>query len=274
MDKNTMLNALKIVLPMVKDLVQEEVFISILDREQYLHVFPDERVPLKVYVGGQVNPDDPAITAMDTKSIKLGFCPKEWYGFLIKAICYPLIDDNGEAYAAIGVGKSMEKQDTVYQSTEQIFNALRQANSGIEDIAHGSMKLVETINKVVDITNDTDEKIRATNEILSTIQSISLQSNLLALNATVEAARAGDAGRGFSVVALEMKKLARLTGDLAENVSQTLLKIKHSTELIQKEVNNTAEIAESQAAATEEITVTIDEIKTASEKLTDIAKII
>ncbi len=42
MDKNTMLNALKIVLPMVKDLVQEEVFISILDREQYLHVFPDE----------------------------------------------------------------------------------------------------------------------------------------------------------------------------------------------------------------------------------------
>ncbi len=54
--------------------------------------------------------------------------------------------------------RAWKKQDTVYQSTEQIFNALRQANSGIEDIAHGSMKLVETINKVVDITNDTDEK--------------------------------------------------------------------------------------------------------------------
>jgi methyl-accepting chemotaxis protein len=69
------------------------------------------------------------------------------------------------------------------------------------------------------------DMVTKTTEIVKTIQASSSKSNILALNASIEAARAGEAGRGFSVVANEMGKLAKVSGESTKTITEMLSEV-------------------------------------------------
>ncbi|PPR10937.1 MAG: Heme-based aerotactic transducer HemAT [Proteobacteria bacterium] len=81
-----------------------------------------------------------------------------------------------------------------------------------------------------------EEDLKEVRSILSLITNVSEKTNLLSLNASIEAARAGDAGKGFAVVADEVKKLAMQTSQSAKDISKTLEKIHQGSDLINQSV--------------------------------------
>ncbi|RSL29642.1 methyl-accepting chemotaxis protein [Salibacterium salarium] len=108
-------------------------------------------------------------------------------------------------HSAVNMGE--KSSDGEEQMTEMI--------TSMDDLSQGFESLHSTIKKVT-------EHAVTIKENVATIQQISRHTKVLATNASIEASRAGDAGKGFSVVAMEVRKLAEQTSDLSEGITESV----------------------------------------------------
>lgn len=259
------------VVPHLKSILEEELAIAVTDTEKFLYYTASDDIPVQIKVGEKLPESNLYKTVVDG-SIYRGVVPKEVYGVAHKTVTYPIKDSDGKIVGGIAVSKSLSHQHKVEELAENMFSSLEQTAASVEEVAEKSQKLSFSVNNIIESTKITKEKIKETDIILDIISSVSSQSNLLALNAAIEAARAGEAGKGFSVVADEMRKLSQRSGESASKISQLLLEMRKSIDEVIKEINNTSMAAESQAAATEEISAVLENITTDSGKLINLAK--
>jgi len=123
--------------------------------------------------------------------------------------------------------------------------ANQKANSGVEvtSLAVEKMRVVfERIEKAVARVFDLEEKTRHVHQITEMITSVANSTNLLSLNASIEAARAGEAGRGFSVVADEIRKLAETAGRSADEIAALIHEIQSDTGTVADEMRQSSTV--------------------------------
>ncbi len=166
--------------------------------------------------------------------------------------------------------------DHATSNVSSVATATEEMTSTISEVARSSEKArVITVQAVVqasEITRQVVELGRAAREIgkvTETITAISAQTNLLALNATIEAARAGAAGKGFTVVASEIKELAQQTAIATEGIREKIDNIQSSTrgtvadiEKISGVIQEVSEMITATAVAIEEQSVVTKDIAT------------
>lgn len=125
---------------------------------------------------------------------------------------------------------SYEKISDESQSIDELNQVLDNGQKSITGIAGGMEQITEKMQNMSQSMANLEAIADSINSFVETISKISDQTNLLALNAAIEAARAGDAGRGFSVVADEVRSLASNTSKSAEEVGGLIARIKQDTE--------------------------------------------
>ncbi|WP_390621187.1 methyl-accepting chemotaxis protein [Bacillus testis] len=103
--------------------------------------------------------------------------------------------------------------------------------------------------------------------ISKVVKAVSDQSNLLGLNAAIEAARAGEAGRGFSVVADEIRKLATNSKEQVTQIDSITKNIQKAIENLDSAFNGINQFTEQQAMAIEQISETVKEISSTADNL-------
>ena len=110
----------------------------------------------------------------------------------------------------------IKNQTTAVQDSSKIMN---DKIKSMQDSSHKMDEGISAISKRIETVNTTVDKV---SNIVSVIEEISSETNLLSLNASIEAARAGDAGKGFAVVAQEIRVLSDNTNTELENIKQII----------------------------------------------------
>ncbi|ACL77516.1 methyl-accepting chemotaxis protein [Ruminiclostridium cellulolyticum] len=144
------------------------------------------------------------------------------------------------------VEEDVAKVTTIAQ---EINGLSKTAADTIEALNTKSGQVSNTTAKVSENINDLSLSMREIQKILKMMVNISEQTNLLSLNAAIEAARAGDAGKGFAVVANEVKKLADQSKEFTGSISSIIANIERKTNDTVQEVNNSNEVVSEQISA-------------------------
>ena len=130
---------------------------------------------------------------------------------------------------AVSARRTSEEVAAIAEGTHQMRAAIEEISTNTSDVSRMTDEAVTGVavaNGNVTRLRDSSQEI---NDVLRTINAIAAQTNLLALNATIEAARAGEAGRGFAIVAGEVKELAQATAAATEEIARRIEGIQHDT---------------------------------------------
>ncbi len=126
-----------------------------------------------------------------------------------------------------GIVISTEK---LSESSDKMAKAEDEANKYIKDMTESSQKSFEAIGNISETIEMTNNSVKKIDEMVNLITEIASQTNLLSLNASIEASRAGEAGRGFGVVASEIKNLAEQSSNSAEKIMAVVSEISAQSE--------------------------------------------
>ncbi len=158
---------------------------------------------------------------------------------------------------------------TVAASTEELAASVREINAQV-------VRSTESAETAVVDAKRTEEQIRnlagaadRIGDVINLIKAIADQTNLLALNATIEAARAGEAGRGFAIVASEVKNLASQTGKATEDIASKVSEIQAATAETVRSITAIAATIDMIKAITSAVATAVDEQGSATNEIAD-----
>ena len=127
------------------------------------------------------------------------------------------------------------------ETSNQTADVSRQCNADMRQLSHNVETSSRNISEFTSLLESLDESNKTISKLLESIKAIADQTNLLALNAAIEAARAGEHGRGFAVVADEVRQLANTSNQSAEEIQGEITKI---TEISNSVISKQQEVAE------------------------------
>ncbi|MBL4828713.1 MAG: methyl-accepting chemotaxis protein, partial [Aliivibrio sp.] len=152
---------------------------------------------------------------------------------------------------AIDIANTAQLTDDANNAGYKSRNIATQAQDTVNELAHD-------VEHAADSVNEMSHKTESINSILGVIDAIAEQTNLLALNAAIEAARAGEQGRGFAVVADEVRNLASRTKSSTEEIETALFSLLKGNQLVVDAMTITQERCQQAADGTGQVAVSLD----------------
>jgi methyl-accepting chemotaxis protein len=160
---------------------------------------------------------------------------------------------------------SRDRNESVAEISGQMVQAIAEIASNMERGSTTSREAVERAGRARQTIADLAKAATDIGAIVGVITQIAEQTNLLALNATIEAARAGEAGRGFAVVASEVKTLAGQTARSTEEIARKVAEIQSTTRHAVDALASVAEAIDTMSGVSEAVAAAVEEQRAATE---------
>lgn len=157
------------VLPLLKDIIQEDVMVSITDTEKFLAYYPGDKMRIELKVGDRIPEGDPLLATIAKNEIISAIVPKEVYGLPFKAVTYPLRDSKNKCIGAIGFAKNLERDFLISDSLNTLLEIVSSSTSDMDTIS----------SNINEISTKTEDNSSAIEESLASIQEMSSDTQLM-----------------------------------------------------------------------------------------------
>ncbi|MDR7866107.1 MAG: methyl-accepting chemotaxis protein [Sporomusaceae bacterium] len=223
--------------PYLNDVLATDVGVTIARDGKYALYIPASDLDLKTKVG------EPVLAgatkqALETgkQVVKLITKEKSSYGVAYVANAMPFKDGNRVA-GCVTTTQSVNALDKVTSISGELAASSEELTAGMEELASRAVEVSHACKRLDELGRNLSSAAQQTDEIVAFIRNVAGQTNLLGLNAAIEAARVGDAGRGFGVVAEEVRKLAEVSGDSVKRIAGSLSNIRAAIHTLSQEID-------------------------------------
>lgn len=263
--------------PMITELFPFGAFISLTDRERLIKRQPSEKYDIPVAgVGMDITVDPTVMKCLDTgESVRLDDDTGAYGGVPFRDLVFPYADEEtNEIIGTFNVCRPKQTEYDVVVMSKGLETHIENVSQAIENLASAAslihtneQNLNENIIEILKLSVEIEK-------ISEMIKSIANQSNILGLNASIEAARSGEFGKGFAVVANEIRNLAEQSKNTVSLIRDLTSDIKLKVEDSNKKSQDSMSFSQEQASATQEVTATIEEIMATTLKLSEMTQLL
>lgn len=250
----------------------EDILVSVCDKEKYIKIDGVEKFGLSVKSGDLISNQGGDFEAIKTGKVTVKNINKDVFGTEVKNISVPFKDENGEIIGCIAVVKNLDKNIEMSTLSENLSNALSQITKSSNEVLKTIQNVAVANSNILENVEKTNNEAKNTDEILEFVKNIAKQTNLLGLNAAIEAARAGESGKGFNVVATEIRKLSNSSSESINKIDDIIKNIQLSVANITKNINQINVSFKEQASQVEEINAAIENLTSTAKTLENISK--
>lgn len=258
--------------PYMMQILKNEVTIGVMNREKYLIYFPSKDVDFQFRAGDPIRSEDMVLKKALSGETASMLVPESVYGTPLNAMCLPIFDEHQQVVGALALGFSIKNQLQLEAYMESLNDIILSIQEKVQVVAAHSEELSATSEEMTLQTQQTLESSKKTSDITKLIKGISKQTSLLGLNASIEAARAGKEGAGFSVVASEVQKLSNETARATESIESSLQGISSNVHTLLESMDHVKGSSSEQALLVTEFSEVVDRLTVVSREMKEFMK--
>ncbi|OWA34550.1 chemotaxis protein [Saccharibacillus sp. O16] len=261
------------VVPYLGKMMRENTAITIYDRTRILYYEQNGSFDLGHKSGDPLLPGFENFAALKgSKNPSLAEYPAELfgYGYPLHAISIPLVE-NGEVAAVLTVTYDQTNQEKLQSIASDNLSIADQLVEMVQHVAAHSEELQATSEQILQNTQTAVQKSGRITSVATLIKEISDQTNMLGLNAAIEAARVGELGAGFGVVAAEVRKLAVHSKSATADIEAALKDVQDSIRVMESEIAQIVASSQEQAHLVTNFTEVIERLQQTGESMRGLA---
>lgn len=257
--------------PYLNDAVAGDIGVSVIKDGVYIAYVPAESLNFGNKVGDQVK-GRVSKKCLETGETISEIVTKEnsTYG-MAYAACSIAIKDGDKVVGCVTTTQTIDKQERIQSAASDLASSAEELTAGMEQLSAGAQTVAAASHDLGKLGHELSVAAKQTDDIVAFIKNIADQTNLLGLNAAIEAARVGEMGRGFGVVAEEVRKLANASSESVKEITSALKTIQVSVNALAEKSGAIDGNINSQAASIQEMAKASQSLAALASELTQVA---